>query len=318
MQAESLPSKFMPSNFPFKSKDLNFPRRLWRNHLPHCANFGCRRRHRIWRNLWQRHWGVYIYDDWYCSPQCLEQSLQERFAARNGALLSAAPARHRIPLGLMLLSRGQLDNRQLRAALEAQRVHGGRLGDWLEKLGYATEQQVTAALGLQWACPVLPMLSAAQLQYARMVPSPLLRYFRMWPVRFVEQTRMLYIAFSEKVDYCALHAVGHILDCGTDPCLTTSGAMQTVLDRLDREKFKNEFLFELENDPAEMAHIATGYILKLGARSLRTVFCGEYVWLRLQTERDHTDLLFHSLLAATASPRQFYPDRAPLNARALA
>ena len=31
-------------------------------------------------------------------------------------------------------------------------------GDWFEKLGFATEQQVTSALGLQWGCPVVSSL----------------------------------------------------------------------------------------------------------------------------------------------------------------
>lgn len=303
---------------PIPSNNRNLFSRLRRNPLPPCANSGCAGRRHTWRNLWQCHGGVYIHASWYCSPQCLEQALEEKFAARNHAVQPAAPARHRIPLGLMLLSRGQLDNRQLRSALEAQRAHGGRLGGWLEKLGYATEQQVTAALGMQWACPVLPILSAAQLPYARMAPSHLLRHFRMWPVRFVEQTRMLYIAFSDKVDYCALQAVGHILDCGTDPCLTTNAAMRMALEQLEREKFANELLFAAEDGPAEMAHIASGYILKLGARRVRMAFCREYVWLRLQAERGHTDLLFHSPLPAATFLSRLGGDAAQWPARVLA
>ena len=303
---------------PMLSHNRNLFSRLRHSSLPRCTNSGCAGRRHIWRNLWQRQSGVYIHASWYCSPQCLEQALQEKFAERSHAVLPTAPARHRIPLGLMLLSRGQLDNRQLRAALEAQGAHGGRLGGWLEKLGFATEQQVMAALGMQWACPVLPILSAAQLPYARMAPSHLLRHFRMWPVRFVEQTRMLYIAFSEKVDYCALQAVGHILDCGTDPCLTTNGAMRMALERLEREKFSNEFLFAAENGPAEMAHIASGYILKLGAHSVRMAFCGEYVWLRLQAENGYTDLLFHIPPVTAASLPHLLSDAAQRPARFLA
>jgi hypothetical protein len=265
----------------------------WRSHLPRCANSACQVRHRVWRKLWQRHWGVYVHEDWYCSPQCLDWALEKKLASHGNTPTTIAPVRHRIPLGLMMLSRGQLTNTQLRSALEAQRLQGGRLGDWLGKLGYATEQQITAALGLQWACPVLPLLSAGEMQYARMLPSCLLQHFRMWPIRFVAQTKMLYIAFSEKVDYGALQAIGQTLGCNTGACLATDGDMRCVLERLESERFNNEFLFESVSDPAEMARIAGGYVLKLGVRRVRMAFCGEHIWLRLQAGQEYTDLLFH-------------------------
>ena len=67
-----------------------------------------------------------------------------------------AAASHRVPLGLLLLSRQQLTAAQLRTALEAQRAAGqGKIGEWLRQLGFVTELQVTAALARQWSCPVL-------------------------------------------------------------------------------------------------------------------------------------------------------------------
>ena len=44
---------------------------------------------------------------------------------------------------------------EVQAALEAQRrARYGKIGEWIEKLGFATEKEVTTALALQWGCPV--------------------------------------------------------------------------------------------------------------------------------------------------------------------
>ncbi len=74
---------------------------------------------------------------------------------RSVSLRASATAPHRVPLGLVLLSRQQLTAEQLRAGLAAQRSAGrGRIGEWLQTLGFASEQQVTSALARQWSCPV--------------------------------------------------------------------------------------------------------------------------------------------------------------------
>src|SRR5450432_2850853 len=62
---------------------------------------------------------------------------------------------NRIPLGLLMLARGKLTYLEVRAALEAQRrARYAKIGEWIEKLGFVTEQEVTTALALQWECPV--------------------------------------------------------------------------------------------------------------------------------------------------------------------
>ena len=64
--------------------------------------------------------------------------------------------RHRIPLGLAMLEQGWISQKDLRAALGAQRSAGsGKLGEWLVRQRSASEERVTRTLGLQWGCPVL-------------------------------------------------------------------------------------------------------------------------------------------------------------------
>jgi Type II secretion system (T2SS), protein E, N-terminal domain len=197
-----------------------------------------------------------------------------------------------------MLSRQQLTNRQLRSALETQAISGRRLGECLEKLGFASEQQVTAALGLQWACPVLTLRDFPDWACADRLPYRLLESFRMLPVQFVAATRTFHIAFCDDIDYRALFAIGQMLDCHTEACLISRSAMDRALEQIGRERGPGDFLFEGWRQAPEMARITCSYVLKLGARDVRVVTCGGIIWARLNTGKDVAHLLFRRPVAA--------------------
>jgi hypothetical protein len=200
-----------------------------------------------------------------------------------------------------MLSRGQLTHAQLRAALEAQSANRHRrIGEWLEQLGFATEQQVTAALGLQWACPVLGWKPPHDFTCGRMLPYRLLEHFRMLPVQFVAATRIFYLAFCDGIDYSALYAIEQMLDCRTQACLIGRSTMDRELERMGHEARAGDMLFESWHDPAAMAHITCGYALKLSAEQVRMVTCGEYIWVRIEAKSEVSTLLFRHPLAAPA------------------
>lgn len=235
----------------------------------------------------------------YCSPQCLENAARECFSKVCASVVTASTIQHRVPLGLLMLSRGQLTHPQLQTALEAQRATGHRrLGEWLEELGFATEPQVTAALGLQWACPVLVSRAPHDFACGRLLPYRLLERFRILPVQFVAATRNFYVAFCDGIDYTALYAIEQMLDCRTHACLIGRSSMDRELERMGHEGRAGDMLFESWHDPAAMAHITCGYALKLSAEQLRIVACGEYIWVRLEARHEVSTLLFRHPLAS--------------------
>ena len=237
----------------------------------------------------------------YCAPQCFEHAARQRFAKLCAPTPPRLPASHRIPLGLLLLSRGQLSEQQLHRALKAQKVNGqGRIGEWLETLGLAAEAQITAALGVQWACPVFASSSILDLQAARLLPYRLLASFRMCPVQFVERSRTMYVSFSERVDYGALEAIEQMLECKAEPGLVGSRLMDHFLEQLAERRGPGDLWFESQPDPADMARITSGYAQKFGAEDVRIVRFGSYIWARLAAGQDAASLLFG--LAAAEAP----------------
>ncbi|HYL96133.1 MAG TPA: hypothetical protein VET69_10040, partial [Terriglobales bacterium] len=207
---------------------------FWQKLAPRCGHRECGRKHGLWRRVRNRPFGTRMHGVWYCMPECLERALSEALRRARVAANSAFAPPHRIPLGLQLLSRQQLTADQLRVALQAQRTAGhGRIGEWLQTLGFATEQQVTAALARQWACPVLQVEPAPQRpRRLPAVPVSLLEACQMIPVDFVEATSTLHIAFGEGIDYRVLYAIEQMLGCHTAPCLIRPSALRKSLGPL--------------------------------------------------------------------------------------
>ncbi len=200
---------------------------------------------------------------------------------------------HRIPLGLLLLSRGQLHNAQLRLALDRQQSEGGRIGEWLERLGFATELQITAALAAQWSCPVWPAAEAPVSECVRLLPLTLLRAFHICPVRFVSATRTFYLAFSDRLDHSILYAIAQVLQCRTEPCVMRQTVLREFLTGMERIPNCADMLFENPDGYEEIARITCAYVLKLGAQRVRIAACRDYVWARLTAGGDVVNLLFH-------------------------
>ena len=138
---------------------------FWRTLVPPPCRY-CARPQRGWRQMRRRSRGTLMQGARYCGPECLEQALLRVLRRSQRAASPAGLAFHRIPLGLLLLSRQQLTGEQLRTALKLQResspassgkntgVTNRKIGFWLQDLGFVTEHQVTAALARQWSCPM--------------------------------------------------------------------------------------------------------------------------------------------------------------------
>jgi len=273
---------------------ISFFRNPCETAVPPCGDMDCSSTRRLWRRFRWRHGTIRLHDSLYCAPDCFESAAREQFTRLCAVAVPTPATRHRVPLGLLMISRGQLTNQQLRSALEAQRGSGRqRLGEWLEQMGFATEHQVTAALAQQWACPVLASNASCDPSCLRLLPYHLLETFRILPVQFVQSTRMFHLALCDGIDYSALYAIEQMLDCRTQACLTTHRAVAQALESIGHERHPRELLFDGWRDASEMARITCGYVLKLGAEAVRLVSCGAFIWARLSTGPDVANLLFH-------------------------
>ena len=261
---------------------------VWRDfrekHAVRCG--GCGRIHsrNLWRRLRRKAPAVRMQGAWYCRTECLERALAVLIERTHPVSGRNAGAAHRIPLGLLLLSRQQLTAEQLRTALDLQRSTGkGKIGEWLQNLGFATERQITAALARQWACPVLRTgPEGLGLRRLTMIPALLLESFQMIPVELAESTGTLLIAFSEHIDHTMLYAVEQMLGYRTEACFVCPSTLQQGLQALAQSRGAGDVMFDRMEDAGECARIVGSYTAKLGAEEVRMAKCGNHIWIRLE------------------------------------
>jgi len=243
---------------------------------------------------------------WYCDASCFERAAREIFQHELAIPRIWHPATHRVPLGLILVSRHRLTAAQLREALTLQSAAGaGLIGYWLQKLRFVGEQDVTNALGLQWSCPVL---SAARIHpdpAHQLVPLALLLDLKMLQVQFAKADNVLYLAFNGGINYAALNVIARMLGCRTEQCLIGDRSMDMALTRMleqtrGLQAVDSDVVLDRLSSVEEMARIVCDYGFRFSAGDIRTAVCGSYLWCRIAGPGSCLNILFRAAPAKTS------------------
>jgi hypothetical protein len=261
-----------------------------------CESPACALRRGFWRAWLEPPRGYSLDGHWSCSPECFEKAI----VFTIGQIIPGKPQppakAHRVPLGLLMLSRGLVDNDQLKKALKAQKDSGsGRVGEWLRHIGAVSEEQVTQMLGLQWSIPVFPLNQSRRfLECAHLVPFPLLEVAEMVPVHHIPDSQHLYVAFIDRINYSALYAVEKMLECHTEPCLADQSQVIQALKELRHRPSPVEVLVDNVSDPWEMAGTIMTHVVRLGATDARVSGFDGFIWARILSPSEYTDILFQA------------------------
>ena len=260
---------------------------------PRCANPACNSVSLFHGFVARNNTGARIEDNWYCSPDCFEAAIKSYV---RGLITSAAPylpRRSRMPLGLTLLSRGLINDEQLKTVVQEQRniASGKKIGDILIERGFATEGQVTSAVASQWGVPVFA-LGARYFDVQVRIPYSLLEIYSLLPIHFGEKANRLLVGFVNGVEHRILSAIERVTGCATEPCFITATDYRQHLRAAASEMQYEEALFERPSSVSEMAKIVRNYAIQIGADEARFGYCRDYVWSRLRGARREIDLLF--------------------------
>ncbi|HUM04911.1 MAG TPA: hypothetical protein VLT90_05580 [Terriglobales bacterium] len=264
----------------------------WQKRGLNCGLASCSGRTSLWKRIRRHHSGAFLQGVYYCQPECVSAALT-RVLTQLERRTPVPPSASRIPLGLLMVARGQLTYGKVAAALEAQKqAQHGTIGEWLEELGFATEREVVSALGLQWGCPVASSLEIAAIPPFIEIPFPILDTLHMLPLQYVAAGRTLYLACGRRVDHAALYAIDKMIDCRTLPCVGGRRRIAFQLECLRQQPRPHELEFGPVRDVGEMSRIAMSYIARLDAQDIRAGRCGTMIWLRLRLQRSHMNLVF--------------------------
>ena len=181
----------------------------WKQLAPSCSRPECTTS--VLSGVFHRHSGYWLNEQqWFCSADCLEQSLELELLHHFNLGHRSAPIRTTMPLGLMMLARGVITDLQLRDALQLQQATGDPIGACLQHMGFVSYQDIASAVATQWGCPVFPA-DSVQPGCSMLIPFSLAERYRMLPVHLVTQGRRLFVAFSDRVNHSALIAIEHML-----------------------------------------------------------------------------------------------------------
>lgn len=248
--------------------------------LPACSNPHCSSG---WLRLWRARRTPVFEGGWVCGPECVRARIRAAVVREmEGMDGGAAVHRHRVPLGLVLLSQGAVGREQLRAALARQRVSGGRVGMWLEREQGVEERAVTRALGAQWGAPVLTLDQHSPEKVAPLVPRLLVDAFGLLPLR-VAGLALLYLGFEDRIDRSASFAIERMSRLRVEAGLVAGRAFAAAHRRLLAASFPPARLVEAAGVDA-----LVGALGRAGEEArpveARLVRMHDYFWLRMWRE----------------------------------
>ncbi len=248
-----------------------------------CANPECRSG---WIHLFRRRSTPVFEGGWTCSPPCTEALLRAALRRELEGRQSTCEAhRHRIPLGLVMMEQGWITSRQLREALEAQRLAGsGRLGDWLVQQRATSEATVARALGLQWSCPVLSGEIVGHASHTTLMPRLFLDAFGVLPIGDVSD-KILYLGFERSLDSVLALAVSRISGMRVESAIVPSSLFHKAQCNLLRAEFPTAQLAEAVSESAAV-HLLSRSIERNQPANARLVRVHNCLWLRMWLLRD--------------------------------
>jgi hypothetical protein len=210
-------------------------------------------------------------------------------AKRTAAVQTSSS--YRLPLGLLIFSRGLIDQAELAAALRLQAQQKGlRIGECLCRLGLVNEEQVTRALGIQNGVPVLLAYWA---RTECVVPLRLQQAAEAYCVRAASNSSSVYAGFSSRVDQSLVQAVEALIGVPVEPCIVPSRMIRERLASMGETGSYGEIVFETRMRHSEMVDSVCSYARQVNAESIRISPTTSYLWARLRGTCDH-DLLFRA------------------------
>jgi hypothetical protein len=220
-------------------------------------------------------------EKWACSAACTERMVSDAVRSQIESWVPAPAERaSRMPLGLILLSRGWISHRELQDALAAQRRAGhGRIGEWLHRLHGVSEETVAKGLAIQWSCAVLPSGMPGLEPAPALIPAFLRKryHFALWRQG---PDAALYLAGKYRPEHAAARAVEHILREPVHAAFIEDRAWCCAeMDTDDPMQLESPEL-EIPGRDGAAAHISE-LIERVRPYDARLVRVHDHLWLRM-------------------------------------
>jgi hypothetical protein len=206
----------------------------------------------------------------------------------------------RIPrpkLGTILMQTAFVTRDQLEEAVEHQkRSQEGRIGEWLLRLGFVEEHQITEALAQQYGLPLINLKkSNANAAAVRMIPGKVAKCSSLIPVGFDDEQSSLRVAVCGPVNFNSQEAIRRMVHKGIVTYISDQSAIHELLHQL----YEPEDL-DLNNVPTfnsfeGLIDIGTEMVASAvedRAQNIQAELIQDFFWVRLDFSAESHHHLF--------------------------
>ena len=133
-------------------------------------------------------------------------------------------------LGDLLVKENLISQQQLKEALEHQRVNGGRLGNCLIKLGFVTDDEITAILSRQYGVPSINLsFFDVDPSIVKLIPIETAQKYQILPLSRVGST--LTIAMIDPTNVFAMDDIKFMTGFNIEPVVASETAIREAIDK---------------------------------------------------------------------------------------
>jgi hypothetical protein len=248
----------------------------------------------------------------FCSDSCLrahfENELNDKWRRLQLETNRTIP---RPKLGSILMQTAFVTRDQVNQAVKLQNeTREGRIGEWLLRLGFVEEHQITAALAKQFGLPLINLQNSdANSDAVRMIPGKVAKCSGIIPVGFDDSQAALRIAVSAPVNFNSQEAIRRMVHKG----IVAYIGDQSVIERLLNQWYEPEDLdlssvptFGSLEDLIEVGDEMIATAINGRAQDIQAELAPDFLWVRLDfpSESHHHFFRYASQSAQSREPAQ--------------
>ena len=180
-----------------------------------------------------------------------------------------------------------LTREQLDEAIRLQKKNQeGRLGEWLLKLGFVSEHQITEALAKQYGLPLINLTNPdTNSDAVRMIPGKVAKRSGVVPVGFDDDQSMLRVAVSAPVDFQSQEAIRRMVHKGLSPYIAEQSAIQHLMERFyDPEELdlSNVPTYDSLDELLDIGREIISLAIDNRAQDIQAELINDFFWMRLE------------------------------------
>jgi hypothetical protein len=196
---------------------------------------------------------------------------------------------------------------QLDEAIKLQnQTQEGRIGEWLLRLGFVEEHQITAALAQQYGLPLINLNSSdTNTDAVRMIPGKVAKCSGLVPVGFDDRQLSLRVAVTAPVNFNSQEAIRRMVQKGIVAYIGDQSAIQRLLEQLYEPEdldMSNVPTFSSLDDLMEVGNEMIATAINHRAQDVRAELVQDFFWMRLDFPSESHHHLFRFLAASDQKP----------------